>query len=64
MLNKNVFKYWPRNKKNILEDEAIDPLLSFPLEITQSLDLPQYVNIHVRRMNTTNTNAAYHCIKY
>ena len=62
MLNKNVFKYWPRNKKILLEDEAPDPPSPSPLEITQSLDLPQYFNIHVRRINTTI--AAYHCIKY
>ena len=49
-------------KKNLLEDEAPDPPSSSLLESTQSLDLPQYFNIHVRRMNTTN--AAYHCIKY
>ena len=50
-------------KKILFEDEAPDPPPSpSPLEITQSLDLPQYFNIHVRRINTTN--AAYHCIEY
>ena len=34
-------------KKNLLEDEAPDPPSPSPLEITQSLDLPQYFNIYI-----------------